>query len=348
MTRAVLLSCLPWLVTLVVLVVLLRLMVRLEGARSDLRRLRSLHRDQGGAAQSLSFVLTVPVFIMIMLLIVQVSQLMIGAVVVHYAAYAAARAAGVWIPACLGDERENCISSYAPDPEANDQVSPILDASDPHYGPAEGGVTYLVQPDGPKYAKIKAAAVLALAPISPSRDLEFTPATDIDIAPMVAALPQVYDAMTGDSSKQNPRIPQRLQNKVAYAAAFTKVEIRFFHKNDYPEPPLAPYPWLVDSGIVKFDDQHIEPYKYPDEFQFNELGWQDPITVTVKHELALLPGLGRLLTRFVASPDGKPDPVAEKIKKQGTVYTYPLKAEAVIGNEGEKSVVPYDYSVPIY
>ena len=91
MTRAVLLSCLPWLVLLVVLVVLLRLMVRLEGARSDLRRLRSLHRDQGGAAQSLSFVLTVPVFIMIMLLIVQVSQLMIGAVVVHYAAYAAAR-----------------------------------------------------------------------------------------------------------------------------------------------------------------------------------------------------------------------------------------------------------------
>jgi hypothetical protein len=33
--------------------------------------------------QSLSFVLTLPVFIMVMLMIVQVSQLMIGTVVVH-------------------------------------------------------------------------------------------------------------------------------------------------------------------------------------------------------------------------------------------------------------------------
>ena len=51
--------------------------------------------------QSLSFVLTLPVFIFIMMMIVQVSQLMIGIVVVHYAAFAAARSAAVWIPAAM-------------------------------------------------------------------------------------------------------------------------------------------------------------------------------------------------------------------------------------------------------
>ena len=44
-----------------------------------------------GSVQTLSFVLTLPIFIMVMMLIVQVSQLMIGLIVVHYAAYAAAR-----------------------------------------------------------------------------------------------------------------------------------------------------------------------------------------------------------------------------------------------------------------
>src|SRR5437763_280558 len=50
-----------------------------------------LHTDQRGSVQSLSFVLTVPLFIMLMLLAVQITQLMIGLVVVHYAAFAAAR-----------------------------------------------------------------------------------------------------------------------------------------------------------------------------------------------------------------------------------------------------------------
>ena len=55
--------------------------------------------------QSLSFVLTLPVFILVMMMIVQVSQLMIGIVVVHYAAFAAARSAAVWIPAAMRRSR---------------------------------------------------------------------------------------------------------------------------------------------------------------------------------------------------------------------------------------------------
>jgi hypothetical protein len=103
------------------------------------------------------------------------------------------------------------------------------------------------------------------------------------------------------------------------------VEIRFFHKNE--EPPLVTYYEPDDLG----------------EFYFNEVGWQDPITVTVRHNLALLPGPGRMLARYVIGPAGQPDEVSAKINKQGNVYTYPLHASATIGNEGEKSVISYGY-----
>src|SRR5207237_103139 len=68
--------------------------------KSEQRRpILALHADERGSVQSLSFVLTVPVFIMLMMLAVQVTQLMIGEIIVNYAAFTAARSAAVWIPA---------------------------------------------------------------------------------------------------------------------------------------------------------------------------------------------------------------------------------------------------------
>src|SRR5262245_60242050 len=99
MDRTVIVACLPWLALLAASVLCLRFLARLSGATLCLGRLRALHRDQAGAVQSLSFVLTLPAFIMVMLFIVQVSQLTIGTIVVHYAAFASARSAIVWIPA---------------------------------------------------------------------------------------------------------------------------------------------------------------------------------------------------------------------------------------------------------
>ena len=101
MTRAAITACWPWVLVLVGLVLAAHFLVRLSNARLRLARLRHLHGDQAGSVQSLSFVLTLPIFIMVVMLIVQVSQLMIGLIVVHYAAYAAARSAAVWIPANL-------------------------------------------------------------------------------------------------------------------------------------------------------------------------------------------------------------------------------------------------------
>lgn len=332
MGRAVLFNCLPWLILLVALFVCLRLLVRLDGTRLRLGRLKELHKNQTGAVQTLSFVLTLPFFIMVMLLILQVSQLMIGTIVVHYAAFSAARSAMVWIPARVdttGFEWENSISICYVDPEASDQVFPILDASDPDFGPAEGGLTYVVAPGSPKYRKIASAAVMACAPICPSRDLGLGLSTEgLQAAEIVKSL---YGSMV-PGSELNARIPRRLENKLAYAETATQVEVRFFHSNAYPEPPLVMYPHLDEN-----------PYDPVIEYMPNELGWQDPITVTVKHQMALLPGPGRLLAKMVRRPDGSPDDVAETIGRTGNVYVYPLEASATLGNEGQKSVIPYEH-----
>lgn len=331
MGRAVLQACLPWLALLVVSLGCAYWLVRVNRSRIELRRLRQLHRDQLGSAQTLSFVLTLPFFVMIMLFIVQVSQLMIGTIVVHYAAFSAARSAIVWIPAALDDaEWRNCISSYVIDPEAEDQVIPVTDPSDENYGPAEGGVTYLVAPGSRKYDKIASAAVMACMPIAPSRDLGLDLSGPTPLAADI--IKATYAAMDPDC-ETNRRIPARLENKLAYALKNTEVEIRFFHKNS--EPPLVMYLPLAEVG---------ELYIHP-EFEYNELGWQDQITVRVKHKLALLPGPGRMLAREVRSPDGSPDEVSRAIGHNDSVYVYPLEASATLGNEGQKSVIPYDYDL---
>lgn len=98
MQRDILIACAPWLALLAAAFVCARVLIRLSGARWQWGRLKQLHACQQGSVQSLSFVLTLPLFLLIVLFIVQVSQLMIAITVVHYAAYAAARSAMVWIP----------------------------------------------------------------------------------------------------------------------------------------------------------------------------------------------------------------------------------------------------------
>ena len=118
MSRELIIACSPFLAGIAVSVVMLRVLIGLSGARLQPQRIRRLHRDERGAVQSLSFVLTLPLFVMIILFIVQLSQLTLGRLVVEYSAFAAARSAMVWIPASLGDdfETENRISTECDQP----------------------------------------------------------------------------------------------------------------------------------------------------------------------------------------------------------------------------------------
>jgi hypothetical protein len=331
MARATLIAVLPWLAFLLLLLLAAWALVRFSRAHLRLGRLLNLHRDETGSVQSLSFVLTLPLFIFIMLFIIQVSQLMIGMIVVQYAAFAAARSAAVWIPAGLpAPEGTCCISSYEVDPDAPDQVAPETNPKAADYGPSSGGLTYKIDPSGDKYDKIKAAAVLACMPISPSRDVGLG---DAGRPHMAAAIKNAYGTLA-PSSSANSKIGPRIDHKLAYAIKNTQVEIRFFHKNE--EPPLQSY----DLGD-DINDLPLHQNFYP-----NEIGWQDTITVKVIYNFPLLPGPGRLLAKFAPRPGGR-DLTAESIQKNGGVYTYPLEAESTIGNEGEKSSVPYLYNPTI-
>jgi hypothetical protein len=333
MGRAVLYACLPWLALWVLSCACLWLLVRVNRGRFRFRRLWCLHRDQGGSAQSLSFVLTLPLFIVVLFFIVQVSQLMIGTIVVHYAAFAAARAAIVWIPARMASPfdpssvaAENCVGEYAPDPDtpAENQNFPNDDDLDiVNFHPTSGGVTYRITQLGPKEAKILPAAWIACLPISPSRDLGLSlPGGASSIA---NTLKEAYHSLApaGGGSAPAGAVDARLEHKLAYAIATTFVEMKFYHGNEaHLEPPLTrrggvdstvaswDLPYNPESRFQSTPENELGRYEFraSNLYGYHEIGCQDPITVKVTHYFALLPGIGRFLaTRNEPPPGGSED-----------------------------------------
>lgn len=316
MTRAAILAFLPWAFALAIAVIALAWLTRAAQARWKWSRLRDLHRDQTGAVQSLAFVLTLPLFMSLLLLIVQVSQIMVGTIVVHYAAFASARSASVWIPANTGapGERENSILTLRSGESSRNGLA---------------GATL-----SPKFDKIESAAILACVPISPSADGQ----TDrLENPPLLATLERVYRAMAPDALG-SARLSRRLRNKLAYSRENTWIEISIHHDAE-DDPPLQWYdigddyndysvPTPATRGVPRNDD-----LIYRDEYGNHEIGWQDAITVKVTHRFSLLPGPCRLFARRVVAPSGS------------VRYSFPITATATLGAEGEKSVLPYRHAV---
>jgi hypothetical protein len=344
MHRAILGACLPYALCLVAGFAGVWLVLRVSGGRLTLARLRLLHRCQEGGVQTLSFVLTLPVFMMLVLFIVQVSQLMIGITVVHYAAFAAARAASVWLAAEMPGEAANEMDPIAIDAEKTiypNWISEILVFNSIPPGRAW------------KYNKIWSAAAIGCIPIAPSHQYLSTSAlqqTDNNIARTTLAL---YLQNVPKASR-NPQLPTRLRNKTAYAAEHTWVAVGgtdaslnsmngpTYNPIDHPQP----------------SDPNSPEYNFPDRWQYqsNEVGWQDPVTVQVWFRFPLLTGPGRFLSpgKFLSTKqsnaDGTPDKVSSRIqiwdKKshpnyQESVYFTVLTATATVTVEGMKSVIPY-------
>jgi hypothetical protein len=322
MWRGILEACLPWFGLLLAGVAAFLLLGRFLRARLELMKFVRLLQDERGTVQSLSFVLTLPFLVLIVLFIVQVAQLMVATIVVHYAAFAAARAAVVWIPARVdpAGEAENRISFNWVDPWRADQEFPALDPDDPNFGPSSGGLWYQIAPEGAKYEKIRAAAVLACAAVSPSRRVPLATNRPSAISPWV--LQNIYQALVPDAA-QNRRIPERLANKLDYANQATEVDLAFFHPNI--EPPLVPWGEGPDKN----------------QFYWNEIGWQDPVLVTVRFRVPLMPALGRILARPAQLLGGKPDSVAGRIENWQGIWVYPISASVMLGNEGDIPVYPY-------
>jgi hypothetical protein len=233
---------------------------------------------------------------------------MIGTMVVHYAAFAAARSAIVWVPARLPGEPENWVPSY----------EPLEDPAAALVGPVDGWTQhFIVDKSGLKYETIRRAAMMACVPISPSNGL-----MPLDNEGLQAwqRLQAAYDTLVPNAGWAT-KTAGPVYNKLAYAMAHTNVDIMFYHSTQ--EPPLVPFlePWQYDPAD-------------PDPAEFmpgREIGRQDPIEVTVRYDLKLLPGPARFFSAKTQSwaSGGQ------------QYYTYPLFASAMLNNEGDKSAVPY-------
>lgn len=350
MHRAVLQACFPWFIWLCVASGLMLLLVQFCGGRVDWRRLRRLANNEEGAVQSLSLVLTLPVFLMLVLFIVQVTQIMVGIMMVNYAAFAAARAASVWIPA-----------DVTTDATLYDDLSQISDKYDQLKGgperanivpglvvedPTRPGVMQLMpgaELVSVKYQKVALAAVIPCLTISPSRDVGVSGQLPPYLQNTYNALVKLYPQVD-PKSKSNQRIPQRLLNKLAYAAKFTTVTLEW---QNVAHPTLD-----VMNGPT------YNPMFHPDTtvpaWNPNEVGFRDPVTVQLRHRFALLPGIGRILATPVADPNtlsATPgstalslDRTARQITMQTPsgpreLYTVDLLATATFVNEGYKSLM---------
>ena len=328
MHREILIACLPCFVVLCAAMVVLRGVLAVGAASWDWRRLTQMHRCQRGGVQSLAFVLTMPVFIMVVLLIVQVSQLMIAQMVLHYAAFAGARSASVWLPAAVDDPSTE-LNDYA---EVENRVSDRPSTSDGDY------TTFEVSSSSgsEKLWKVRAAVVQALAPLAPSRDLG-AQGRMVRLRDVISANQNLYATLVS-ASQSNSRIPARIANKLNYTDQNTRVVVEWRDgRNASGRDSLENTSYNVRNHTCPHPEMQTS-------FRESEIGWQDPITVYVIHQFALLPGPGRFLAAHLVRADGLPDRVSPRVKQNPntnrTVYTTQMTAAATIMCEGLKSVKP--------
>lgn len=284
MHRQILEACLPFAIVLIVAFGLLHLTIRLSRASWNWRRIKTLHRCEEGGVQSLSLVLTLPFFIAIISLIVQVSQFMIGMIGVHYAAYAGARTAVVWLPADV--ESAGAGFGYASGEGPNDVDARLLNTQSM---PAAG--QYLVADSSAletsvKYRKVWSATVLALTPFGPSRDRGMTSGS---VVPAMRDVPPVAGQLLFDlvPDYDPAKAAGRVDRKLAYVERNTQVFVEWTHV-------------ASDRGLLPAVSPTYNPWGHPAvDYNPNRVDWQDPVTVHVYYRFPMLPGPGRVLTKLV-------------------------------------------------
>jgi hypothetical protein len=312
----------PPLIALGTAFLVLLVLLRTSPARLDLRRLLHLHRCQRGGVQSLAFVLVLPIFITVVAFIVQVSQLLIGMIVVQHASFAAARAASVWLPAHLD-------ADYEPVNVIDTEFQPIevVDTEENQFlmtTPVQAGS------QSAKLRKIRAAAVMGCAAVSPSRTLGLASASrEADEAAGVAR--RLYPRLV-PSSNATASTDRRIVNKIAYSDANTLVVLEWRD---------------TANNTVRSPTYNPRNHPHPDVvFDPYEVGWQDAVTVYVVHRYALSVGAGRVLAGQLSGWQRLPDHVLALLPADWTANTTSaggmpmvlVTGTATITNEGLKPV----------
>ena len=323
MNRAILEACLPSLLALIAGFVVLWLVLRSVRMQINVSRLWSVHRCERGSVQSLSFVLTLPLFMTILLFIVQVSQLMVGIMVVHYAAYAGARSACVWIPADVYEGE--AANQFAVDP-----LIPQPKDDEWNIG------TY--SSNTPKLRKIHQAVAVALAPICPSRDFGDRRTPPEPVLNAARNTQRLYGQLA-PGTRWNSKIPDRLLLKLNYAYQNTAVQVAW-RETRHPDKDVETGPTYNTRGGISADPP-------PQVWLSYEVGWEDPVTVRVEHQFALLTGAGRWLAPYFVPGSGRTAEVsADNPHYRERIYQVKIAASATMTNEGLKSVVRHAQTLP--
>jgi len=266
-------------------------------------RLRELPDGQEGGVQSLALVMTLPFFIGAILLVIQLSQVLLGVMTVQYAAFAAARSAIVWIPAEMGTQanRENEIDAL------------IIRGQSIELTPA-------LRQQSRKFQEIYAAAAQACVAISPARAVAGPRAGAAEVGEAVDAFLQ-FQQLGND-----PRIGRwrtAAGNRWSYAFANTRVRLAFLG-----QPRLTPTYNPVGHPVVPHDDF--------------EAGWDETVTVVVQHEVSLVPGPGRWLFQR-ATWGSVPLNLASNWVGSGRLDRVPVIGSATLTLAGLKSNRPFRY-----
>jgi hypothetical protein len=310
MHRQILEACMPIAIILIVACGLLNLTIKLSRASWDWRRFKKLHRDQSGGVQSLAMVLTLPFFMGIICMIVQLSQLMIGMMGVHYAAYAGARSASVWVPAhtIAADDDGSFATEETPNHVLSDNLFGYMSYQyDSSTNQIYGVVGPSALPHSTKYQKVWSACVLGVAPFCPSLMTEAeTGAQTVssawltqdanDLMGDISLITQAYWMNHIDNVNQ-ATLQKRVSDKIKWAKDNTLV---FLEWRDAQQSGGQRHHTRQGPTYNPWDYTRPE-YRNEILFEQNEVGWQDPITVHVYHRFGLMPGLGALLRKVQRS-----------------------------------------------
>ncbi len=274
-------------------------------------RLRGLDECEDGGVQSLALVLTLPFFVGTILLLVQLSQVLIGIMTVHYAAFASARAAVVWIPSWVEDQDP----TRGNDATGEDEIDVYFTRGQPI------DLIPGVAQNSRKFREIQAAAVQACVAISPARAVNGPRAGGSDVSDAVDAF-LAFQNLTND-----PRIGRwrtAAANRWSYSAANTRVRLAFMG-----QPRLSPTYNPVGHPVVPHEG--------------NEAGWDESVTVIVSHEVSLVPGPGRWLFQRVMWGRVPGGLAANWVGASGRLDRVPVVGSATLTLAGLQSNRPFVY-----
>ena len=275
------------------------------------KRLRGLDDCQEGGVQSLALVMTLPFLVGTVLLLVQLSQVLIGVMTVQYAAFAAARSAVVWIPASVEDQDPTRGNDSTGENEI-DVVIPRGDAIE---------LTPGLRENSRKFREIQAAAVQACVAISPARAVGGPRAGAAEVAESVDAF------LTFQQLNHDPRLARwriAASNRWSYSVANTRVSLVFLG-----QPRLTPTYNPVGHPVVAHES--------------HEAGWDEAVTVIVTHEVSLVPGPGRWLFQR-ANWGSVPGNLTSNSTGSGRLDRVPVSGSVTLSLAGLQSNRPVRYS----